>query len=98
MWLHVHSVIILTHVCTQDQQGQDSISDLLHTQLSSSWHKPWVTSEEYLSSLSCVQIWVNGAICRDSRITTVDCGEERGSTELMQKVEVARVQEKCTLI
>ena len=37
-----------------------------------SWDKPWVTSEEYLSSLSCVLIWFNGTIHRRSGIATVD--------------------------
>ena len=34
--------------------------------------KPWVTSEDYLSSLSCALIWINRAISRDSGIATVD--------------------------
>ena len=37
-----------------------------------SWNKPWVTSEEYLSTISCVFIWFNGTIHRRSGITTVD--------------------------
>ena len=37
-----------------------------------SWNKPGVTSEEYLSSFSCVLIWINGTIHRRSGITTVD--------------------------
>ena len=37
-----------------------------------SWNKPWVTSEEYLSTISCVFIWFNGTIHRNSGITTVD--------------------------
>ena len=37
-----------------------------------SWDKPWVASEKYLSSLSCVLIWINGTIHRRSGITTVD--------------------------
>ena len=46
-----------------------------------SWDKPWVTSEEYLGSLSCILIWRhNRAIYRNSRITTVNCGEEREGT------------------
>ena len=36
-----------------------------------SWDIPWVTSEEYLSSLQCVLIRFNGAITRDSGITAV---------------------------
>ena len=36
-----------------------------------SWNKPWVTSEEHLSSLSCVLIWTNWTISRVSGITTV---------------------------
>ena len=38
-----------------------------------SWDKPWVTSEECHSTLSCVLIWINGAICWDIRNTTVSC-------------------------
>ena len=37
-----------------------------------SWNKHWITHEQYLSSLSCVLIWLNGAIDRRSRITAVD--------------------------
>ena len=36
-----------------------------------SWDKPWVTSEEYLSTLQCVLICLNGTISRVSGITTV---------------------------
>ena len=41
-----------------------------------SWNKTWVTTEDYLSSLSCVLIWFNEAICRRSGITTVDWREK----------------------
>ena len=42
-----------------------------------SWNKPWVTSEEYLSSLSCVLIWINGTISWNTRITTVDWSDKQ---------------------
>ena len=38
-----------------------------------SWNKPWATSEEYLSTLSCIYKCFNGAIPRDTGITTVNC-------------------------
>jgi len=40
------------------------------------WNKSCVTSEGYLSTLSCVLIWQNEAIPRSSWITTVDWEEE----------------------
>ena len=39
-------------------------------------NKSWVTSEEYLHTLSCVLVWLNEAIPRGSRVTTV--GWRRG--------------------
>ena len=36
------------------------------------WNKSWVTTEGYLSTLSCVLIWSNETIPRGSWVTTVD--------------------------
>ena len=41
-----------------------------------SWDKHWIASEEYLSTLSCVLIWINRAVHRRSGITTVDWREK----------------------
>ena len=49
---------------------------------SPSWNKLWVTHERYLSTLSCVLIWINGTIHRRSGITTVDWRGEMESNVL----------------
>ena len=54
-----------------------------------SWDKHWVTSEEYLSSLSCVLIWFNGTIVRGNGSPTTDwgCGGEEEEEEEKEEEE-----------
>ena len=56
-----------------------------HCSHSLRWHKLWVTTEMYLSSLSCVFICLNETIDRWSGLPTADCNQ----TEIGRK-EAAR--------
>ena len=74
--VHDHnSYIILPHHLTCAHQTSRIRSPpaicSTHCPHSPSWDKPWITPEEYLSSLSCVLIGSTGTISWKSGITTV---------------------------
>ena len=74
-------MIVLTCAYSSSWVRVPSTISCTHCPHPLSWDKPWVTSEEYLSSLQCVLIWLNGTISRDSGITTVDWREKKMSNK-----------------
>ena len=75
--IHTTSYHITLHVHTRPAGSGVHLPSAPHSCHPPDWDKHWITSNKYLSSLSCVLIWLNRTICWESGVTAVDWEEKR---------------------